>query len=276
MFEDNETLRIYTDEIKRYSPLTSSEEIALAKKIKKGNKKATDQLIKANLRFVIKVAQSYKNQGVALADLIQAGNEGLVKAATRFDGDKNFKFISFAVWYIRQAILLLLADQSRIYRVPTNQIHKLSNFRRCVDERMIETQREVSYEEALKIARDQGYSERDAELMIELHSRSISIDKPVTEDGQDMKNLLEDTNNSLADKIHQIDASSTVKKLLSDLPFKDRKIIELCFGLTDESSEEGLTLNEVGASIGITRERVRQIRERALGKIREKIMESAA
>jgi RNA polymerase primary sigma factor len=257
-------LGIYLRDIARYKPLAPREEFQMALRIREGDRKALDRLVKSNLRFVVSVARNYQNQGMSLVDLINEGNVGLIKAARRFDERKNFKFISYAVWWIRQAILQGLADNSRIVKVPLNRvatIHKVGKARVNLEQKF------RRLPNTFEVAQELGISEEDVTDSIKIGTTHTSLDAPLTDDGQGT--LIEIMND---EKVEQPDdyairrsQNAEIDKLLVILNEREREIIRLYFGLGEDT---GYTLDEIGKRSGITRERVRQIKDSALKKLR--------
>lgn len=261
---DDGNLGLYLRDIARFRPLSPKEEYQVAVRIKKRDRKALDRLVKANLRFVVSVARNYQNQGMSFVDLINEGNLGLIKAAMRFDEKKNFKFISYAVWWIRQAILQGLADNSRIVKVPLNRvatIHKVGKARINLEQkfRRLPNTREV--------AEELGMTESDVTDSITIGSSHTSLDAPLTEEAQGaLIDFMDD------DKIEKPDdftvrrsQNKEIDRLLVILTEREREIIRLYFGIGEDT---GYTLDEIGKRAGITRERVRQIKDTALRKLR--------
>jgi RNA polymerase primary sigma factor len=256
----------YLQEIGRVELITAEEEVRLAKLIKQGDEKALDRLTKANLRFVVSVAKKYQGQGLTLADLINEGNYGLIKAAQRFDETRGFKFISYAVWWIRQAILQALAEQSRVVRLPLNRIGTISKIRKT-SARLAQThERQPNIEE---LADELDVDVEKVREAMQHTGRHLSMDAPFNED--DDNSLLdvlpddEDTapDESLMDESLKID----IERALSLLHPREAEITRLYFGI---GREHPLTLEEIGQRFGLTRERVRQIKEKALRKLRQK------
>lgn len=254
----------YLQEIGREELITAEEEVDLARKIKAGDEKALEKLTKANLRFVVSVAKQYQNQGLSLPDLINEGNLGLIKAARRFDETRGFKFISYAVWWIRQSILQALAEQSRIVRLPLNQVGSLNKIKKASSKLEQEYQRAPSTDE---IAQEMDVSENKIDSAMKITTRYVSMDAPLVSD--------EDT--SLIDVFVPNDAAGTDEELmreslrreidrsLSTLSEKERDVINLYYGI---GMAHGLTLEEIGAKFDLTRERVRQIKEKAIRRLR--------
>jgi RNA polymerase primary sigma factor len=254
----------YLQEIGREELITAEEEVDLARKIKAGDEKALEKLTKANLRFVVSVAKQYQNQGLSLPDLINEGNLGLIKAARRFDETRGFKFISYAVWWIRQSILQALAEQSRIVRLPLNQVGSLNKIKKASSKLEQEYQRAPSADE---IAQEMDVSENKIDSAMKITTRYVSMDAP----------LVSDEETSLIDVFVPNDAASTdedlmreslrreIDRSLSTLSEKERDVINLYYGI---GMPHGLTLEEIGAKFDLTRERVRQIKEKAIRRLR--------
>lgn len=264
----SEALDKYLVEIGRVPMITVDEEIELAQAIKKGGKegeRAKEKLVKANLRFVVSVAKQYQHQGLGLTDLIDEGNIGLVKAAEKFDETRGFKFISYAVWWIRQSILQAIAEQSRIVRLPLNQVGALSKINAEISKFEQENQRRPSVQELSHLTNIEA-SKIDQTIKADNHH--MSIDAPFQEDDDNsMADVLASGDDTRADK--QVDYESMSKELDTVLRnvLKDREItiIRECFGIG--CHEKGL--EEIGGQLGLTRERVRQIREKSIVKLRE-------
>ena len=256
---DGEILDKYLQEIGREPMLTPDEEVELAQKIREGDQRALDRLVRANLRFVVSVAKQYQNQGLALPDLINEGNLGLIKAAEKFDETRGFKFISYAVWWIRQSILQALAEQSRIVRLPLNQVGSLNKIERAIADFEQANQRRPSPQEIADILDIPVEKVRES---FRMSGRSVSVDSPLG-DGED---------NTLLDVMSDADAVPTdsrlnheslaveLRRALKDLPERERSIVESCYGI----GREELSLEEIGLRFGLTRERVRQIKDKAL------------
>ena len=263
-----EALDKYLVEIGRVPMITVEEEIELAQKIKKGGRegeRAKDKLVKANLRFVVSVAKQYQHQGLGLTDLIDEGNIGLVKAAEKFDETRGFKFISYAVWWIRQSILQAIAEQSRIVRLPLNQVGALSKINAEISKFEQENQRRPSVHELSDLT---NIDETKIDQTIKADNHHMSIDAPFQEDDDNsMADVLASGEDSRADK--QVDYESMSQELETVLRnvLKDREItiVRECFGIG--CHEKGL--EEIGDQLGLTRERVRQIREKSIVKLRE-------
>ncbi len=264
----SEALDKYLVEIGRVPMISVDEEIELAQKIRKGGKegeRAKEKLVMANLRFVVSVAKQYQHQGLSLTDLIDEGNIGLVKAAEKFDETRGFKFISYAVWWIRQSILQAIAEQSRIVRLPLNQVGALSKINSEISKFEQKNQRRPSVSELAKLT-DMDESKLDQTIKADNHH--MSIDAPFQEDEENsMADVLSSGEDSRADK--QVDYESMSQELQTVLRnvLKDREIqiVTQCFGIG--CHEKGL--EEIGDQLGLTRERVRQIREKSIVKLRE-------
>jgi RNA polymerase primary sigma factor len=257
----------YLRDISVYPLIDREEEVRLAQRIRGPGAEAPealDKLVRSNLRFVVSVAKKYQNQGVALADLINEGNLGLIRAAHKFDETKGIKFISYAVWWIRQAILQALAEQSRIVRVPLNRAGTLHRIGKRANALLQELGREPTHEE---IAEEMDLSEEEVARTISISQTHLSLDAPLTP-GEDNKLLdyLPDNLNPQPDELTFEKAlTESIEEALSSLKEREAKILRLYFGL---DGEEPMTLEQIGALLGITRERVRQIKEKALSRLR--------
>ena len=254
----------YLVDIAKEPMISPDEEVELAQRIRQGDQIALDKLVRSNLRFVVSVAKQYQNQGLGLADLINEGNVGLIKAAQRFDETKGFKFISYAVWWIRQAILQAVAEQSRMVRLPLNQVGFLSRVKKTASYLEQLYQRKPTTKE---IADELDMPEDKVEAILKINSKEISMDAPVAND-DDMTFIdtvvPEDNYNADRDIISQTE-SAEIKRSLSVLSEKERQIIVYYFGL---ESNHGYTLEEIGYMMDMTRERVRQVKDKALKKLR--------
>ncbi len=263
-----EALDKYLVEIGRVPMITVEEEIELAQKIKKGGRigeRAKDKLVKANLRFVVSVAKQYQHQGLGLTDLIDEGNIGLVKAAEKFDETRGFKFISYAVWWIRQSILQAIAEQSRIVRLPLNQVGALSKINAVISKFEQEHQRRPSVHELSELT---DIDEIKIDQTIKADNHHMSIDAPFQEDDDNsMADVLASGEDSRADKHVDYESMSHELDTVLRNVLKDREItiVRECFGIG--CNEKGL--EEIGDQLGLTRERVRQIREKSIVKLRE-------
>jgi len=254
----------YLQEIGREELITAEEEVQLARRIKAGDEQALEKLTKANLRFVVSVAKQYQNQGLSLPDLINEGNVGLIKAARRFDETRGFKFISYAVWWIRQSILQALAEQSRIVRLPLNQVGSLNKIRK------VSTKLEQKFERrpsSGEIAKEMDVSEQKIDSAMKISTRSVSMDAPIVPD-EDTKliDMMAPTDSKGTDEeLMQESLRREIERSLSTLSEKERDVINLYYGI---GRNHGLTLEEIGAKFDLTRERVRQIKEKAIRRLR--------
>ena len=254
----------YLREISAYPLIAREEEVTLAIRIKQADPEALDKLVRSNLRFVVSVAKKYQNQGVSLSDLINEGNLGLIRAAHKFDETKGIKFISYAVWWIRQAILQALAEQSRIVRVPLNRAGTLHRIGKRSSALQQELGREPTVEE---IAEGMDISEEEVAKTLSISQSHLSLDAPMTP-GEDNKLLdyLPDTTNATPDEeTFEHALTESIERVLGMLKEREAKILRLYFGL---DGKEPMTLEEIGSLLGITRERVRQIKEKALSRLR--------
>ena len=258
------SLNKYLQEIGNEALLSPDEEIELVKKIKQGNEKALERLTKANLRFVVSIAKQYQGQGLTLGDLINEGNLGLIKAASRFDETKGFKFISYAVWWIRQSILQALAEQSRVVRLPLNRLGVLTKIGKAFSILEQEFEREPSPQEIAKSLEMTDFEVADT---IKISSRHISLDAPFSEDEENrLLDIIENISQPSPDTT-LMDESLKIelKRALDTLTIRESEVIKLYFGLNQENP---LTLEEIGEKFELTRERVRQIKEKALRRLR--------
>ena len=261
---EDQSLDRYLQEIGEVELLTAVEEVDLAREIKRGSQDALEKLTKANLRFVVSVAKQYQNQGLSLGDLINEGNLGLIKAAKRFDETKGFKFISYAVWWIRQAILQALAEQSRIVRLPLNRVGALHKIGKTSSGLEQEFGREPS---ANEIADELEMSPFEVMDTLKISSRHLSLDAPFN-DGEDNRllDVLEDKFQPSPDeKLLKDSLKGEIEKALSTLTEREAEVISLYFGINRDHS---LTLEEIGEKFKLTRERVRQIKEKAIKRLR--------
>ncbi len=261
---ESQSLDKYLQEIGKVDLLTPDEEIELAKKIKNGDQKALDQLVKANLRFVVSVAKQYQNQGLSLGDLINEGNLGLIKAAKRFDETRGFKFISYGVWWIRQSILQALAEQSRIVRLPLNRVGQLNKISKAYSNLEQEYEREPS---ATELAKELDMELTDVSDTLKISARHVSMDAPfATGDDNRLLDVLSNDSQPSPDASLMSDSlKNEIERALSTLTEREAEVIKLYFGLNKEHS---LTLEEIGEKFNLTRERVRQIKEKAIRRLR--------
>ena len=257
---ESASLDKYLQEIGREDLISVEEEVELAQRIRNGDQRALDKLTRANLRFVVSVAKQYQNQGLSLPDLINEGNLGLIKAAQKFDETRGFKFISYAVWWIRQSILQALAEQSRIVRLPLNQVGSLSKELSKFEQ---ENQRRPSAEE---LANRLDIPVEKISSTISVSGRSISVDAPFAE-GEDncMLDVLTNDDSPMADSsLNQESLSKEVDRALNQLHDREREILKMFFGIGCQE----MTLEEIGDKFDLTRERVRQIKEKAIRKLK--------
>ncbi len=254
----------YLSDIGREELITTEEEVMLAQRIRAGDQDALEKLCKANLRFVVSVAKQYQNQGLSLPDLINEGNLGLIKAARRFDETRGFKFISYAVWWIRQSILQALAEQSRIVRLPLNQVGSLSKMSKASVKLEQRFERPPSVEE---LAEELEISEQKVAETMKISSRTISMDAPLDQD-EDMKllDVFESEDTPPTDEfLIRESLAREVQRSLATLTDNEREIINLFYGIGVPHS---YTLDEIGSKIDLSRERVRQIKEKALRRLK--------
>jgi RNA polymerase primary sigma factor len=262
---ESQSLEKYLQEIGKVDLLTPEEEVDLAKRIKQGDQVALEKLTKANLRFVVSVAKQYQNQGLSLSDLINEGNLGLIKAAQRFDETRGFKFISYAVWWIRQSILQALAEQSRIVRLPLNKVGSLNKINKAFSELEQNFEREPSPEELAELLE---ITTEEVETTLGVAARHVSMDAPFVE-GEDnsLLDVLEntampgtDTHLEYADSLRR-----EIERSLGTLTERQCDVIKLYFGI---GVEHPMSLEDIGDKFGLTRERVRQIKDKAINKLR--------
>ncbi len=261
---ESQSLDKYLQEIGKVDLLTPDEEVELAKRIREGDQLALEKLTKANLRFVVSVAKQYQNQGLSLGDLINEGNLGLIKAAQRFDETRGFKFISYAVWWIRQSILQALAEQSRIVRLPLNRVGSLNKISKTFSELEQKYEREPSPEELAEVLEVPTTEVVDT---LKISGRHVSMDAPFVQGEENslldvLENDSEDTPDAglINDSLRR-----EVQRALSTLTQREADVITLYFGLNGEHS---MTLEEIGEKFNLTRERVRQIKEKAIRRLR--------
>ncbi|HOU95746.1 MAG TPA: sigma-70 family RNA polymerase sigma factor [Bacteroidales bacterium] len=261
---DTLSLDKYLQEIGKVDLLTPEDEVALAKLIKSGDNEALTKLVKANLRFVVSVAKQYQNQGMTLPDLINEGNLGLIKAAQRFDETRGFKFISYAVWWIRQSILQALAEQSRIVRLPVNKIGSISRINRAFSQLEQKYEREPSAQEVADMLEMAPEEVKDA---LKSNGRTLSMDAPVSTDEENsMYDIMQNPDAPSPDKNLMYESLSfEIERALSTLSVREAKVLKLYFGI---NMKHPYTMEEIGEALSLTRERVRQIKEKALKKIK--------
>lgn len=261
---ESQSLDKYLQEIGKVDLLTPEQEIELAIKIKKGDQMALERLTKANLRFVVSVAKQYQNQGLSLGDLINEGNLGLIKAAKRFDETRGFKFISYAVWWIRQSILQALAEQSRIVRLPLNRVGALNKIGKAYSNLEQEFEREPS---AVELAQELDMDVSEVADTLKISGRHVSMDAPFTQGEENrLLDVIENDQQPNPDYSLMTESlKSEIERALSSLTEREAEVIKLYFGLNKEHS---LTLEEIGERFNLTRERVRQIKEKAIRRLR--------
>ncbi len=262
---ESQSLEKYLQEIGKVDLITPEEEVNLAIRIKQGDQRALEKLTKANLRFVVSVAKQYQNQGLSLSDLINEGNLGLIKAAQRFDETRGFKFISYAVWWIRQSILQALAEQSRIVRLPLNKVGLSNKISKAYSQLEQEFEREPSPDELATILE---INTEEVEATLGVAARHVSMDAPFI-DGEDnsLLDVLENPNASSADEEldHHDSLRREIERSLSTLTDRQKDVIMLYFGI---AVEHPMSLEDIGEKFGLTRERVRQIKDKAITKLR--------
>ena len=263
---DSKSLEKYFKEISKIGLITADEEVELALKIKKGDDRALNKLVQANLRFVVSVAKQYQGQGLKLSDLINEGNLGLVKAAKRFDETRGFKFISYAVWWIRQAIMQALAEQSRIVRLPLNKIGSINKIRKIYARLEQDEQRMPTHKE---IAKQLDMTETSVEQALKNSGRHVSMDAPFRE-GEDsnLYNVIQSDESPRPDK-NLIKQSLTIEidRALETLSYKEANVIKMFYGINLPSAR---SLSEIGEIFDLSRERVRQVKEKAIRNLKSK------
>jgi len=262
---ETKSLEKYLQDISREVMITAEEEVELAKRIKQGDEKALEDLVRANLRFVVSVSKQYQSQGLTLPDLINEGNLGLIKAAGKFDETRGFKFISYAVWWIRQSILQALADQSRIVRLPLNQVGSLNKINRTLSKLEQEYERVPSDSE---IADNLDITEQKVSDTMKISGRHVSVDAPFKE-GEDhgLLDVLSEEDSPRTD--HNVMRESLLKEIdrsLNTLADRESDVIKLYYGI---GMNHAFTLDEIGDKFELTRERVRQVKEKAIKKLRQ-------
>ena len=260
---ESASLDKYLQEIGHEDLISVEEEVELAQRIRKGDRKALEKLTKANLRFVVSVAKQYQNQGISLPDLINEGNLGLIKAAEKFDETRGFKFISYAVWWIRQSILQAIAEQSRIVRLPLNQVGSVNKINRALNKFEQENERKPSIDE---IAEKVDIPEDKIIDALKVNGKHVSVDAPFM-DGEDnsLLDVLPNTESPMADnELVKESLRDEISRALSTLNERERNIIETFYGI----NQPEMTLEEIGDKFGLTRERVRQIKEKAIRRLR--------
>ena len=264
--ESNRSLSQYLEEIGKYEPLHPSREVELAQAIKKGNRLAMKELVEANLRFVVSVAKDYQGQGLPLTDLINEGNMGLMKAAGRFDETRGFKFISYAVWWIRQSILQALAEHSRIVRLPLNRVGTISKITKTAEKLEAEVERSPNEEE---IGRNLEMTSDEVIDAMRISRRHHSLNAPFQDgDKNSLIDVIEDDGQIRPDEPLMAESlKDEIRQSLDTLKDRERQVIKMYFGI---DRDYALTLNEIGEEFSLTRERVRQIKEKAIRRLRHR------
>ena len=263
---DTKSLEKYFQEVSKLDLITADEEVELAVRIKAGDKRALDKLVKANLRFVVSVAKQYQNQGLKLSDLINEGNLGLVKAAKRFDETRGFKFISYAVWWIRQSILQALAEQSRIVRLPLNKIGSISKINKVYARLEQQNERVPTY---VEIANELDTTVRDVKTSMKNSGRHLSMDAPFKEgEESNLYNVLQSNETPTPDsEMIKSGLKIEIDRALQSLSYKEAKVIKMFYGIGRKTS---CSLAEIGEEFDLTRERVRQVKQRAIRRLQSK------
>lgn len=257
-FDDERSLSKYFKELRKTPLLTPEEETELALEIKEGNQQAIEKLVSANLKFVVSIAKEYQNQGLPLSDLISEGNYGLVKAATRFDHTRGFRFISYAVWWIKQSIIQSLNENARTVRLPANIINKLSSLKKEIEKFEFENEREPIYGEIL--------DENNEPVELFMHPRCNSLNDIINEDGDELIDMIVVENEETEKLFVDTRVKDELSRTLSVLDERERNIIECYFGINTDC--EPMTLEAIGEKYNLTKERIRQIKKKAIRKLR--------
>ena len=267
IYENEDSITKYFKEIKNGDILTQKEEITLAKRIKKGDKAAIDRLVSSNLKFVISIAKEYQGQGNQLSDLINDGNEGLIKAAYKFDHTKGFRFISYAVWWIRQSVMQGLNDNSRMVRLPANVVGKLSQIKKQIESFEMEHERTPVTGDIIDI--DANFEDETNGLYEEnMLPTCTSLNKTINQEGSELMDIIEDEFGLQPDArlLDDSEVKTELEKTLSVLDDRERDIIECYYGLNENYAP--MNLEDIGDNYGLTKERIRQIKEKAIRKLR--------
>ena len=261
---ENASLDKYLQEIGHEELISAEEEVELARRIKTGDRKALEKLTKANLRFVVSVAKQYQNQGLSLPDLINEGNIGLLKAAGKFDETRGFKFISYAVWWIRQSIPQAIAEQGRVVRLPLNQVGSVNRINKVLSKFEQENERRPSVDE---IADKTDLPHEKIEDVLKVNTRQVSVDAPMADgDGTSMIDFMQsDSDSSTDEELLKESLRAEIASALSVLNDRERNVIEAFYGI----NQPECTMEEIGKKYGLTRERVRQIREKAIRRLKQ-------
>ena len=261
---ENASLDKYLQEIGHEELISAEEEVELARRIKTGDRKALEKLTKANLRFVVSVAKQYQNQGLSLPDLINEGNIGLLKAAEKVDETRGFKFISYAVWWIRQSILQAIAEQGRVVRLPLNQVGSVNRINKVLSKFEQENERRPSVDE---IADKTDLPHEKIEDVLKVNTRQVSVDAPMADgDGTSMIDFMQsDSDSSTDEELLKESLRAEIASALSVLNDRERNVIEAFYGI----NQPECTMEEIGKKYGLTRERVRQIREKAIRRLKQ-------
>ncbi len=261
---ENASLDKYLQEIGHEELISAEEEVELARRIKTGDRKALEKLTKANLRFVVSVAKQYQNLGLSLPDLINEGNIGLLKAAEKFDETRGFKFISYAVWWIRQSILQAIAEQGRVVRLPLNQVGSVNRINKVLSKFEQENERRPSVDE---IADKTDLPHEKIEDVLKVNTRQVSVDAPMADgDGTSMIDFMQsDSDSSTDEELLKESLRAEIASALSVLNDRERNVIEAFYGI----NQPECTMEEIGKKYGLTRERVRQIREKAIRRLKQ-------
>lgn len=261
---ENASLDKYLQEIGHEELISAEEEVELARRIKTGDRKALEKLTKANLRFVVSVAKQYQNQGLSLPDLINEGNIGVLKAAEKFDETRGFKFISYAVWWIRQSILQAIAEQGRVVRLPLNQVGSVNRINKVLSKFEQENERRPSVDE---IADKTDLPHEKIEDVLKVNTRQVSVDAPMADgDGTSMIDFMQsDSDSSTDEELLKESLRAEIASALSVLNDRERNVIEAFYGI----NQPECTMEEIGKKYGLTRERVRQIREKAIRRLKQ-------